>query len=212
MARKPRIEYDGAVYHIMCRAIHGVKIFTRQDQMDLWLGTLGQACERTGWVVHAYVVMNNHYHALVETREANLVAGMKWFQGTFTQRYNAGEKRWGHLYQGRYKALVVDGHSGGYFGRVSTYIHLNPVRAGLVDGGKKLSRYGWSSLGWCLTEKKCVLAWMLKGCTVMSNGWIAQRLMMGHPHNVPWCVKKVEETQSGRINEWRKKLTRISED
>jgi hypothetical protein len=92
-------------------------------------------------------MMSNHYHILLETPEANLVAGMKWFQGTYTQRFNAANDCRGHLYQGRYKALIVDPDEDGYFNTVSTYIHLNPFRAGLagIGCGKALEAYTWSS-------------------------------------------------------------------
>jgi hypothetical protein len=90
--------------------------------------------------------MGNHYHLLVETPEANLVSGMKWFQGTYTQRFNAKHRVWGHLFQGRYKSLLIDGEDPSYFQSVATYIHLNPARARLIQVGKaKLEDYPWSS-------------------------------------------------------------------
>ena len=92
MARPLRIEYAGAVYHVMARGNRAQAIF-RDDQDRLgFLETLGEACEKTGWRVHAYVLMGNHYHLLVETPEGNLVAGMKWLQGTYTQRFNGRHK------------------------------------------------------------------------------------------------------------------------
>ena len=93
----------------------------------MFLKTLGEACIRTGWMVHAYVLMGNHYHLLLETQEANLVVGMQWVQSTFTQRFNARHHERGHLFQGRYKAIPVEPGIG-YFPAVATYIHLNPVR------------------------------------------------------------------------------------
>lgn len=146
MPRKPRIEYEGAVYHVMCRGNGGEDIFWSDKDRKLFLDTLDEACTRTGWLVHAFCLMGNHYHLLLETPEANLVAGMKWFQGTYTQRFNSRNKRWGHLFQGRYKALVVDGESGDYFSTVAGYIHLNPARAKLFDLEKgDLADYRWSS-------------------------------------------------------------------
>ena len=107
---------------------------------------LGEACGKTGWWMHAYVLMGNHYHLLLETPAANLVAGMKWLQGTYTRRFNLRHRVFGHLLAGRYKAIVVDGTDQTYFGVVSTYIHLNPVRAGLVrPGEQRLREYPWSS-------------------------------------------------------------------
>jgi REP element-mobilizing transposase RayT len=165
MARALRIEYPGAVYHVMARGNQGGPIFADDLDRRRWVETLAEGCEKTGWQVHAYVLMGNHYHLLVETPEGNLVAGMKWLQGTYTQRYNGRHGVFGHLFQGRYKALVVDGGAGCYFGVVSTYIHLNPARAGWVRRGREpLSRYQWSSYpeylkgrrerpGWLVTER-----------------------------------------------------------
>src|SRR3954454_17820990 len=137
MARPLRIEYPGAVYHVMARGNQGRSILKDDIDRKRFLETLEESCEKTGWLVHAYVLMGNHYHLLVETPEANLVAGMKWLQGTYTQRYNSRHKLRGHLFQGRYKAVVVDGEEEPYFQVVSTYIHLNPARAKLIEIGKE---------------------------------------------------------------------------
>jgi hypothetical protein len=108
------------------------------------------------------VLMRNHYHLLVETPEANLVAGMKWLQGTYTQRYNSRHSVFGHLFQGRYQALVVEGAAGDYLGVVSTYIHLNPARAGLVSaGGARLAGYRWSSYPWYLKSRGQRPEWLV---------------------------------------------------
>ena len=89
--------------------------------------------------------MGNHYHLLLETPHANLVDGMRWLQGTYTRRFNIRHREWGHLFQGRYKALLVD-TAGEYFLTVSNYIHLNPARAKCFDLERgKLSDYPWSS-------------------------------------------------------------------
>lgn len=149
MARQIRIEYAGAMYHVMARGNHGQAVYVDDQDRKRWLETLGEACGKTGWRIHAYVLMGNHYHLLIETPEANLVTGMKWFQGAYTQRYNSRHRVFGHLFQGRYKALVVDGENGNYLGVVSTYIHLNPARARLIRVGKdSLTRYPWSSYPW----------------------------------------------------------------
>ncbi len=146
MPRKPRIEYAGAIYHVMSRGNRGDSIFLDDRDRETFLSTLDEACGRCGWRIHAFVLMGNHYHLLLETPEANLVAGMKWLQGTYTQRFNSRHKQWGHLLQGRYKALLVDGSAGEYFSTVASYIHLNPARAKLFDLEKgKLSDYPWSS-------------------------------------------------------------------
>lgn len=146
MPRKPRIEYPGAVYHVLSRGNRQEAIFADPRDYRVFLETLGDACGRCGWRVHAFVLMGNHYHLLLETPEANLVAGMKWLQGTYTQRFNARHKLRGHLFQGRYKALPVESGKGDYFSALGSYIHLNPARAGLFDlEDGELSDFTWSS-------------------------------------------------------------------
>lgn len=146
MPRKPRIEYAGAIYHVMSRGNRGGIIFEDDVDREMFLETLAQVCSKTGWVIHAYVLMSNHFHFLLETPEANLVVGMQWFQSTYTQRYNVRHREHGHLFQGRYKALLVDPDSESYFTVVSSYIHLNPARARLFDLSEgKLVDYRWSS-------------------------------------------------------------------
>ena len=132
MGRKPRIEYEGAVYHVMNRGDRGGKVFKDRLDFELFLRCTADACERTGWRIHAYALLRNHFHWLLETPEANLVDGMKWFLGAYSQRFNARHGQRGHVFQGRYKAVVIDGRSGDYFETVSTYIHLNPARARLL--------------------------------------------------------------------------------
>jgi len=146
VARKVRVQYPGEVYHVMSRGNQGNEIFRDDRDRERFLETLAGACGKTGWLVHAYVLMGNHYHLLLETPEANLVAGMKWLQGTYTRRFNGRHRVFGHLLAGRYKAVIVDGADETYFEVVSTYIHLNPVRAGLVRVGEQQVReYRWSS-------------------------------------------------------------------
>lgn len=147
MPRAPRIEYAGALYHVMSRGNRGEDIFAHEADRQMLLATLASACERTGWRVHAYVLMPNHSHLLVETPEPNLVAGMKWLLGTYTQRFNARHQLRGHLFQGRYKTVMVDEGEDGVTVRVSDYIHLNPARAGLLskEKGASLRDYRWSS-------------------------------------------------------------------
>lgn len=147
MPRKPRVEYAGAIYHIMSRGNRGDPIYQDDRDREVFIDTLEEACTKTGWLVHAFVLMGNHYHLLLETPEANLVEGMKWLQGAYTQRFNARHKLWGHLLQGRYKAIPVDQGGGcGYFPTVASYIHLNPARAKLIElEAGKLSDYRWSS-------------------------------------------------------------------
>jgi REP element-mobilizing transposase RayT len=120
----------------MARGDGGRNVFERDEDRLAWLDVLERACGRFGWKVHAWVLMGNHYHLLLETPEPNLVAGMKWLMGVFSQGWNRRRKRLGHVFQGRYKAVVVNGDqkSGYYFRIVADYIHLNPVRIGWVGG------------------------------------------------------------------------------
>ncbi len=143
MPRQPRIEYAGALYHIMSRGDRGEAIFDDDIDRHQFLKTLGETCGRTGWIVHAYVLMQNHFHLLLETPAANLVVGMKWCLSTYTLRYNGRHQRRGHVFQGRYKAVMIDPEEFGFTARVSTYIHLNPLRAGLEN---RAGKYIWGSL------------------------------------------------------------------
>jgi hypothetical protein len=129
--------------------------------------------------VHAFVLMGNHYHLLLETPEANLVDGMKWLQGTYTQRFNSRHKLWGHLLQGRYKAIPIDASSHGeYFSTVANYIHLNPARTKVFDLEKeKLADYRWSSYPLYLRTTQRP-DWRLIGCWVR---WVCRMTGRGVP-------------------------------
>lgn len=100
MARKGRVEFAGAVYHVLDRGDRREAIFGDDEDRQTFLRTLGEVCRRTGWQVHAYVLMSNHYHLLLGTPEPNLVVGMKWFQSTYTMRFNRRHRVGGHLFQG----------------------------------------------------------------------------------------------------------------
>jgi REP element-mobilizing transposase RayT len=145
MARKVRVEYPGAIYHVMNRGDRREVIFLDDADRQRFVETLGEACAKTGWQVHAYVLMPNHFHFVVETPLPNLVAGMKWLLGTYTSRFNRRHKLFGHLFSGRYKSLVVDGSGSGYLKTVCDYVHLNPARARLVETDAPLKVFAWSS-------------------------------------------------------------------
>jgi putative transposase len=145
MARKLRVEYPGAIYHIMNRGDRREEIFRDDKDRERFLETLGETCAKAGWQVHALCLMGNHFHLVVETPQGNLVAGMKWFLGTYTARFNRRHKLFGHLFSGRYKALVVDGSGNGYLKTVCDYVHLNPVRAKLLKPEQALRTYRWST-------------------------------------------------------------------
>lgn len=157
MARPLRYEATGAIYHVMARGDGGKNIFESDDDRQDVLKRLEEVCGSFGWRVHAWVFMGNHFHLLIETPEPNLVKGMKWFMGVISQAWNRRRKRRGHVFQGRYKAVVVNGEeSGMYFRIVADYIHLNPVRSGWVGGatGKSLRSYRWSSFAMYLSKRR----------------------------------------------------------
>jgi REP element-mobilizing transposase RayT len=133
----------------MARGDGGKRIFESEQDHAVFIGRLGEASIRHGWRVHAWVLMGNHFHLLLETPQPNLVAGMKWLLGTFSQGWNRRRMRRGHVFQGRYKSIPVNASDSDpyYFKIVADYIHLNPARAGLAGGKKgKLLGYRWSSL------------------------------------------------------------------
>ncbi|MEH8019592.1 transposase [Rheinheimera muenzenbergensis] len=140
MARPLRLEFAGALYHITSRGNERKAIYFDDTDFELFLALLGKVCEQYNWVVHAYCLMTNHYHLLVETPDANLSKGMRQLNGTFTQAINRQHQRVGHLFQGRYKAILVDKDA--YLLELSRYIVLNPIRAKMVQ---ELDDWPWSS-------------------------------------------------------------------
>ncbi len=144
MPRPLRIQYAGAFYHVISRGDRREDIFSDDSDRKEFLRTLGQTCLKTGWQGHAYCLLSNHFHLVIETPQPNLVLGMKWLLGTYTQRFNRRYHHWGHLFGGRYKAQLIDSRSRGYLRRACDYVHLNPVRARMVAIGE-LKLYPWSS-------------------------------------------------------------------
>jgi len=120
-------------------------IFMDDADRQRFVETLGEVCAKTGWQVHAYVLMPNHFHWVVETPQPNLVAGMKWLLGTDTSRFNRRHKLFGHLFSGRYKSLIVDRSGSGYLKSMGDYVHLNPARANLVMADVPLKSFAWIS-------------------------------------------------------------------
>ena len=145
MPRQLRIEFPGALYHVLSRGDQRQDIFVDETDPEIFLTTLSEACLKTGWQVHAYCLMRNHFHIILETPQPNLVAGMKWFLGVYTQRFNLRHKSCGHLFAGRYKSFNIDGGNSGYFRTVCDYVHLNPIRAKLIQAKAPLESFQASS-------------------------------------------------------------------
>ena len=148
------------MYHVMSRGNRRAEIFLDDVDRHDFLKTLAEACQKTGWQVHAYCLMTNHYHLVLETPNGNLVAGMAWLQSTYTIRLNNRHKLIGHVLSGRYKAQLVEGSGNGYLRTACDYAHLNPVRAGLLKPEERLLAYPWSSLGYYLAAPEHRPGWV----------------------------------------------------
>ena len=140
MARPLRIELSGGLYHVTSRGDRREDIYFSDADRVAWLGLLGQVCSRFNWRCHAYCLMTNHYHLVIETPEGNLAQGMRQLNGVYTQWVNRTHKRVGHVFQGRYKAILVEKDS--YLLELARYVVLNPVRAGMVSD---VGNWPWSS-------------------------------------------------------------------
>ena len=142
MARPLRLEFAGALYHITARGNERRAIFlgNADDDRASFLTTLDRTCERFNWICHAYCLMDNHYHLLIETLDANLSKGMRQLNGVYSQHINRTYGRVGHLFQGRFKGVLVDKDS--YLLELARYVVLNPVRAGMV---RRPDEWPWSS-------------------------------------------------------------------
>ena len=154
MSRPLRIELAGGVYHVTSRGDRREEIYLDDADRINWLTLFGHVCKRFNWVCHAYCLMDNHYHIVVETVEGNLSKGMRQLNGVYTQTFNRTHNRVGHVFQGRYKAILVEKDS--YLLELSRYVVLNPVRAGLV---KNVDQWPWSSYS-AMIEKSSRPEWL----------------------------------------------------
>jgi REP-associated tyrosine transposase len=160
MPRQLRLEYPGAMYHVMSRGDQREDIFLDDVDRHDFIKTLAEACQKTGWEVHAYCLMCNHYHLVLETPNANLVCGMAWLQSTYTIRLNNRHRLTGHVLSGRYKAQLVEGSGNGYLRTACDYVHLNPVRAKLLAPEDRLLAYPWSSFILYLSAREHRPRWL----------------------------------------------------
>jgi len=140
MSRPLRIEFAGALYHVTSRGDGREAIFLDEQDRSLFLGVMAEVVQDCNWAIHAYCLMDNHYHLLVETPDGNLSKGMRQLNGVYTQRFNRQHGRVGHVFQGRYKAIIVQKEA--YLLELARYVVLNPVRAGRV---RTPDEWRWSS-------------------------------------------------------------------
>ena len=203
MARKLRVEFDGAVYHVMNRGDQQEEIFIDDEDRTLFLETLGEACAKTKWQVHAYCLMGNHFHLVVETPQASLSSGMRWFLGTYTARYNRRHRLFGHLFSGRFKALNVDASSPGYMKTVCDYVHLNPVRAKLVVMDKPLKSYAWSSYAEYLRKPGKRVEW-LRVDRLLGEWGSGRDNIAGRSHFEKGMELRVEQERAKESGDWKK--------
>jgi len=210
MARSIRIEYPGAFYHVMARGNRREAIFKDDDDRRFFLKTLSEACAMTGWRVHAWVLMGNHYHLLVETPEANLVDGMKWLQNTYTRRFNVRHGLWGRLFGDRYKSVLVEGE-GHYYETLVNYIHLNPARAhlvnpekggGILDYAQRLLKQGLEAAGLVKSDlaklpgsdlRKVAIARQIWDRTTVSMNWVSEQLAMKSAANASTQIRYMKK-------------------
>jgi REP element-mobilizing transposase RayT len=164
MSRPLRIQFPGALYHVTSRGDGREAIYRDDRDRIAFLAVLAHTCERFNWVCHGYCLMTNHYHLLVETPDANLTLGMRQLNGMYTQRFNRRHARVGHVFQGRYHAVLVQKES--HLLEVARYIVLNPVRAGLVRSPRS---WRWSSYG-ATAGLADTPAWLCTGWLLKSFG------------------------------------------
>jgi REP element-mobilizing transposase RayT len=160
MPRQIRREFSGAIYHVSNRGERREKIFRNDQDRELFLEALVEACEKTGWQIHAYCLAPDQFHLVVETPHPNLSFGMKWLAGVYTLRFNLRHKKRGRLFAGRYKVLHVEGGGKGYLRTVCDYVHFKPARAGLLRARQPLESFRWSSYGCYLESPRLRPVWL----------------------------------------------------
>ena len=160
MARPLRLELAGGVYHITSRGDRREAIYDNDEDRETWLEIFGSTCKRFNWRCHGYCLMDNHYHIVIETAEANLSKGMRQLNGVYTQYYNRKYGRAGHVFQGRYKGILVERDE--YLLELARYVVLNPIRANMI---KNIETWKWSSYQGMIGEKPAQL-WLETGWTL----------------------------------------------
>ena len=194
MARPLRVDYPGAYYHVINRGNNQENIFKNERDKEKFIEYLERACQRYSIIIHTFCLMRNHFHLLVETPEANLSAAMQWINVSYATYFNRKRQRNGHLFQGRFKAILIDADA--YLKHLSRYIHLNPVRVKMVDTP---AEYPWSSYPAFMGKQK-----ILKSLQT-------DRLLSVFGNNKKTAVKNyknfVEDVDIDTINNPGKKIT-----
>ncbi|WP_222619412.1 REP-associated tyrosine transposase [Undibacterium hunanense] len=174
MVRPLRLEFAGALYHVTSRGDRREDIYLDDDDRQEWLTVLAEVCDRFNWAVHAYCEMSNHYHLLVETIDGNLSRGMRQLNGLYTQRFNRRHKQVGHLFQGRYKAILIQKEA--HLLELARYIVLNPVRAGMVSLPEQ---WHWSSYDFCVRDRHAP-PWLDTDCLLGQFGVKCQQARLAY--------------------------------
>jgi putative transposase len=175
MARPLRLEFAGAIYHVTSRGDRQEPIYRNDGDRYAWLSILASVCARFHWNIHAFCLMGNHYHIVVETPDGNLARGMRQLNGEYTQRFNFRNSVIGHLFQGRYKAILVQRQT--YLLALSRYVVLNPVRAGMVASA---DQWPWSS-------------YSMTCCDAPAPGWL----------DTHWLLSQFGEQRGAAVHAYR---------
>ena len=189
MARPLRIQYADAVYHIAARGNEKKAVYKDDQDRNSFLNLLEEINKRYHWLCHAYCLMGNHYHLVIETRDANLALGMRQLNGMYTQLYNRRHRRWGHLFQGRYKSILIQKDS--HLLEVCRYVVLNPVRAGMTT---RAGAWFWSSYRAMAGKEKA------HGC--LTRGWVLAQLS-GQRKRAEEIYRRFIEDGIGKESVWQ---------
>ncbi len=185
IARPLRIEFAGALYHITSRGDRREAIFEDDEDREAFLDVLAEVVERYNWICHAFCLMTNHYHLVIETVEGNLSQGMRQLNGVYTQASNRRHNRAGHLFQGRFKGILVDKDA--YLLELSRYVVLNPVRAGMVDTP---AQWRWSSYR-AMMGQAPVPKWLAVDGLLSQFGAVREQARRHYQHFVLDAVARV---------------------